>query len=50
MFKKRLQNRLSLDNLDAWMLMNLYKDILEQLTNENIIDEIVIIVYYSKEF
>lgn len=39
--KNRLRNRLSLENLDAWMLMNLNKDILETLTHENIIEEVV---------
>lgn len=39
--KNQLRNRSSFDNLDAWMLMNLNKDILEQLTFENIIEKVV---------
>lgn len=39
--KTRLRNRLSMDNLDAWMLMNLNKDILESLSFEDITNEVV---------
>lgn len=39
--KNRLRNRLSMENLDAWMLMHLNKDILETLTHENIIEEMI---------
>lgn len=39
--KNKLRNRLNMENLDAWMIMFLNKDILENLTFKEILDEVV---------
>lgn len=39
--KTLLRNRLSLDNLESWMIMNLNKDMLESLFFEDVLHEVV---------
>lgn len=39
--KTRLRNRLSLENLESWMIMNLNKDLLETISFEDILHEVV---------